>query len=115
VLHSARDWIRSSADYQSSSFALSVVGPIVWTAEAAVGSQVVQMTGAFKRASLFAFYHVQVWHILMLSFIVGLAAMFGGPAYQALISPPDAGGTGGSADAIARNSINSTWHADWAD
>jgi len=50
-----------------------------------VGSQVVQMTCAFTLASLFAFYHVHVWNILMLSFIVGLAQSFGGPAYQALI------------------------------
>jgi predicted MFS family arabinose efflux permease len=28
---------------------------------------------------------VQIWHILTLSFIVGLAQAFGGPAYQALI------------------------------
>ncbi len=50
-----------------------------------VGSQVVQMTCAFTLASLFAFYHVHVWNILTLSFIVGLAQSFGGPAYQALI------------------------------
>src|SRR5205085_10515634 len=28
---------------------------------------------------------VQVWHILCLSFVAGLAQAFGGPAYQALI------------------------------
>jgi predicted MFS family arabinose efflux permease len=50
-----------------------------------VGSQVVQLSCAFLLASLFAFGYVQVWHILSLSFVVGLAQAFGGPAYQALI------------------------------
>jgi len=34
---------------------------------------------------LVATNHVQVWHILCLSFVSGLAQAFGGPAYQALI------------------------------
>ncbi len=50
-----------------------------------IASQVIQMTCAFTLAALFAFGVVQVWHILALSFIVGLAQAFGGPAYQALI------------------------------
>jgi predicted MFS family arabinose efflux permease len=50
-----------------------------------VGSQVVQLTCAFGLAALFATGVVHVWHILTLSFIVGTAQSFGGPAYQALI------------------------------
>src|SRR4051812_29085970 len=50
-----------------------------------VGSQIVQMSCAFLLASLFALSSVKVWHILSLSFVVGLAQAFGGPAYQALI------------------------------
>ncbi len=50
-----------------------------------VGSQIVQMACAFLLAGLFALGMVKVWHILALSFIVGLAQAFGGPAYQALI------------------------------
>ena len=66
-------------------------------------SQVVQMSCAFLLAALFALGVVQVWHILCLSFIVGLAQAFGGPAYQALIptliDPEDL------PNAIALNSI----------
>jgi len=50
-----------------------------------VGSQLVQMACAFLLASLFALGLVQVWHILALSFVVGLAQAFGGPAYSALV------------------------------
>ncbi len=68
-----------------------------------VGSQVVQMSCAFFLAALFAFSKVEVWEILSLSFIVGLAQAFGGPAYQALIptlvEPKDL------PNAIAMNSI----------
>ena len=52
---------------------------------------------------MFALSKVQVWHILSLSFVVGLAQAFGGPAYQALIptlvAPKDL------SNAIALNSI----------
>jgi MFS family permease len=48
-------------------------------------SQFVQMACAFLLAALIGFGVVQVWHILGLSFVVGLAQAFGGPAYQALI------------------------------
>jgi predicted MFS family arabinose efflux permease len=68
-----------------------------------VGSQIVQMSCAFLLAGLFAFGHVHVWHILALSFVVGLAQAFGGPAYQALIPtlvPPE-----DLPNAIALNSI----------
>ena len=40
---------------------------------------------AFLLTVLIATGVVQVWHILALSFITGLAQAFGGPAYQALI------------------------------
>lgn len=50
-----------------------------------VASQVIQMSCAFTLALLFAFDVVRVWHILSLSFVVGLAQAFGGPAYAALI------------------------------
>lgn len=48
-------------------------------------SQVVQMTCAFTLAWLFAMGTVQVWHILSLSFVVGVAQAFGAPAYQSLL------------------------------
>lgn len=50
-----------------------------------VGSQIVQMSCAFLLAVMFAFGVVHVWHILTLSFVVGLAQAFGGPAYQAIV------------------------------
>ncbi len=50
-----------------------------------IASQFVQMSCAFALAALVATDVVRVWHILCLSFIVGLAQAFGGPAYQALI------------------------------
>lgn len=50
-----------------------------------VVSQVVQMLCAAALATLFALGLVKVWMILSLSFIVGIAQAFGGPAYQALI------------------------------
>jgi len=48
-------------------------------------SQVIQLSCAFTLTALVGFGVVQVWHILCLSFLVGLAQAFGGPAYQALI------------------------------
>ncbi|MCS6953574.1 MAG: MFS transporter [Bryobacterales bacterium] len=66
-------------------------------------SQVVQMSCAFLLAALIALDLVRVWHILTLSFVVGTAQAFGGPAYQALVpslvKPEDL------ANAIAWNSI----------
>ncbi|HTW65439.1 MAG TPA: MFS transporter [Bryobacteraceae bacterium] len=50
-----------------------------------LGSQFVQMACAFTLATLFATGVVHIWHILTLSFIVGTAQSFGGPAYSALI------------------------------
>jgi predicted MFS family arabinose efflux permease len=68
-----------------------------------LASQYVQMTCAFTLTALIAFGLVQVWHILVLSFLVGLAQSFGGPAYQALI--PSLVKTEDIPNAIALNSI----------
>lgn len=48
-------------------------------------SQVVQLLCAFTLAALVATGVVRVWHIWCLSFAVGTAQSFGGPAYSALI------------------------------
>lgn len=48
-------------------------------------SQYIQMGCAFFLSVLVLFGLKQVWPILCLSFVVGLAQSFGGPAYQALI------------------------------
>ena len=48
-------------------------------------SQVIQMICAFTLATLVGTGVVRVWHIWCLSFTVGLAQSFGGPAYSALI------------------------------
>jgi len=48
-------------------------------------SQYVQMASATLLAVLLLANAVQVWMILTLSFVVGLAQSFGGPAYQALV------------------------------
>jgi predicted MFS family arabinose efflux permease len=48
-------------------------------------SQVIQMACAFILAALVFTSTVQVWHIWCLSFAVGLAQSFGGPAYSALV------------------------------
>jgi MFS family permease len=48
-------------------------------------SQYIQMTTAATLALLVYFDVVRIWHILVLSFVTGLAQAFGGPAYQALI------------------------------
>lgn len=50
-----------------------------------VGSQCVQMVTALALAALVYVGVVHIWHILLLSFITGLAQAFGGPAYQSLI------------------------------
>jgi predicted MFS family arabinose efflux permease len=68
-----------------------------------LGSQYVQMTTALTLAAL-TFLHVErVWHILVLSFIVGSAQSFGGPAYSALI--PSLVPKENLPNAIALNSI----------
>jgi len=68
-----------------------------------IGSQLVQMACAFFLATLFAMGVVQIWHILTLSFIVGLAQAFGGPAYSALV--PSLVAKEDLPNAIALNSI----------
>ncbi|MEO8191707.1 MAG: MFS transporter [Acidobacteriota bacterium] len=50
-----------------------------------LSSQLVQLTSAFLLAGLIATNHVAVWMIMTLSFVVGFAQSFGGPAYQALV------------------------------
>src|ERR1700760_4890770 len=66
-------------------------------------SQYIQMTCAFVLAVLFVTHVVQIWHILTLSFIVGLGQSFGGPAYSALLPALVKGED--LANAIAMNSI----------
>ncbi len=68
-----------------------------------LSSQYIQMICAFVLAALFATHTVRVWHILTLSFLVGVGQSFGGPAYSALlptlVDPEDL------ANAISMNSI----------
>jgi len=66
-------------------------------------SQYGQMTTAFVLTALVHFKTVQVWEILCLSFCVGCAQAFGGPAYQALL--PSLVGKEDIQNAIAMNSI----------
>jgi predicted MFS family arabinose efflux permease len=68
-----------------------------------LGSQYIQMTCAFTLAVVYALGYIQVWQILMLSFVVGLAQSFGGPAYSALI--PSLVKSEDLPNAIALNSI----------
>jgi MFS family permease len=48
-------------------------------------SQYIQMADASILTVLVFTHTVEVWHVLLLSFISGLGQAFGGPAYQALI------------------------------
>lgn len=66
-------------------------------------SQYIQMSSAFLLTALFAFHVVKVWHILSLSFIVGLGQSFGGPAYSALL--PTLVDAEDLSNAVAMNSI----------
>ena len=50
-----------------------------------IAGQIVQMICALTLAGIYFAGVLQVWHILCLSFIVGTAQSFGGPAYAALI------------------------------
>jgi predicted MFS family arabinose efflux permease len=68
-----------------------------------LASQFVQLTCAFVLTGLIIFRVVQVWHILTLSFVVGFAQAFGGPAYQALV--PSLVKSEDLRNAIALNSI----------
>lgn len=66
-------------------------------------SQYVQMSSAFILTTLILVGAVQIWEILLLSFVVGLAQSFGGPAYAALI--PSLVSKEDMPNAIALNSI----------
>ncbi len=68
-----------------------------------LSSQYIQMICAFVLAALFATHTVRVWHILTLSFFVGVGQSFGGPAYSALL--PTLVGPEDLANAISMNSI----------
>lgn len=66
-------------------------------------SQYIQMTSAFIMTALAFSGYIQVWHILFLSFAVGVGQAFGGPAYQALL--PTLVGKEDISNAIVLNSI----------
>jgi len=66
-------------------------------------SQYIQMTCAFVLAVLFLTQTVKIWHILTLSFVVGVGQSFGGPAYSALL--PTLVGAEDLANAVSMNSI----------
>lgn len=68
-----------------------------------VASQLLQMSCAFTLALLFALGRTEVWHILALSFVVGIAQAFGAPAYQSLL--PSLVPREHLSNAIAMNSI----------
>jgi MFS family permease len=68
-----------------------------------LASQYLQMTTATVLALLVFLNVVTIWHILVLSFVTGLAQAFGGPAYQALI--PSLVDNKDLPNAIAFNSI----------
>ncbi len=66
-------------------------------------SQAIQLSCALILATLVGIHVVQVWHIWCLSFTVGIAQSFGGPAYSALV--PTLVGKEDLQNAIALNSI----------
>src|SRR6478609_1454942 len=66
-------------------------------------SQVIQMTCAFLLAALVYFGMRNIWPIMVLSFTVGVAQSFGGPAYSALV--PSLVEAEDLPNAIALNSI----------
>jgi len=68
-----------------------------------LASQYTQMTTAVILALLVFFDVVRIWHVLVLSFVTGIAQSFGGPAYQALI--PSLVKSKDLPNAIAFNSI----------
>jgi predicted MFS family arabinose efflux permease len=68
-----------------------------------VASQFIQMASAFTMAALDLTGAIHVWQIWCLSFTVGVAQSFGGPAYSALI--PTLVGKEEIQNAIALNSI----------
>ena len=68
-----------------------------------MASQWVQLATAAMLSLLVYFRVVEIWHILVLSFVTGTAQAFGGPAYQSLI--PSLVGKQDLTNAIALNSI----------
>src|SRR6476646_926984 len=50
-----------------------------------MASQYIQMATSGTLAVLMYLHVVQVWHIMALSFVTGVAQSFGGPAYQSLL------------------------------
>ena len=68
-----------------------------------LASQYTQMTCAFILATLVVLDRIQIWHFLLLAFVVGTGQSFGGPAYQALV--PGLVQKKDLANAIALNSI----------
>jgi MFS family permease len=66
-------------------------------------SQYVQMAAAFMLAALVYWGQIQIWHVLALSVLTGLAQAFGGPAYQSLL--PSLVSKDHVPNAIAFNSI----------
>jgi MFS family permease len=68
-----------------------------------LASQWVQLATAATLGALVYFRVVEIWHILLLSFLTGTAQAFGGPAYQSLI--PSLVGKRDLTNAIALNSI----------
>ena len=68
-----------------------------------IASQFVQMSTSAALALLMYFQVVEIWHILVLSFITGLAQAFGGPAYQSLV--PSLVAKKDLPNAVALNSI----------
>lgn len=88
-------------------FLLSLVGGVFADRKSRRGllliSQFIQMTSAFVLTVLVVAKVVHIWEILCLSFVVGVAQAFGGPAYSALI--PTLVGKEDIGNAIALNSI----------
>jgi predicted MFS family arabinose efflux permease len=68
-----------------------------------LASQYVQMATSATLALLVYFGFVHIWHILVLSFLTGMAQAFGGPAYQSLI--PSLVAKKDLPNAVALNSI----------
>jgi MFS family permease len=68
-----------------------------------MASQYIQMATSATLALLMYFHVVQIWHIMALSFVTGVAQSFGGPAYQSLL--PSLVDKKDLPNAIALNSI----------
>lgn len=88
-------------------FLLSLIGGVVADRmdrrKLLLASQFIQLSCALTLAGLLAAGVVAVWHVYLLSFIVGCAQAFGGPAYQSII--PSLVPKDGLQNAIALNSI----------